>query len=272
MLSLSVSYPLKVQNGGLFISRGVGTHPTRTLTSFELIYVVEGTLKLQEEQTYFTLNKGESLILFAGRKHQGVTGFDEKLKFYWIHFDILSGQQDSPSLQLAIPQHCQVGDKENILTLFRLFLNEQERSKESQSLELLLILILQEIIRAGPQASLAESPGAVLAWKAKQLIATQYHQPAVGATELARRLHCNVDYLGRVFRQTFSLTLTETLQQQRIAVAEKILLMDTSSLAEVAKQCGFSDVAYFRRVFRKLRGTTPAAWKKRYCREHINSD
>ncbi|MGB9098996.1 helix-turn-helix domain-containing protein [Erwinia sp.] len=271
MLSLSVSYPLKVQNGGLFISRGVGTHPTRTLTSCELIYVVDGTLTLQEEQTCFTLNKGESLILFAGRKHQGVTIFDEKLKFYWLHFDIQSDQQNNPSLQLNVPQHCQISDEENILTLFRLLLTEQERNKESSSLELLLILILQEIVRVSPESSPAESPGAALAWKARQLIATHYHQP-LGATELAQRLHCNVDYLGRVFRQTFRQTLTEALQQQRIAAAEKILLMESCSLAEVAEQCGFTDVAYFRRVFRKLRGITPVSWKKRYCREHINSD
>ncbi|MEM6160853.1 AraC family transcriptional regulator [Erwinia sp. P6884] len=271
MLSLSVSFPLKVQNGGLFISRGLGTHPTRTLASYELIYVVNGTLALQEEDRLFHLNKGEVLLLFPGRKHQGITVFDKKLKFYWLHFDISHVQQESPSLQLNIPQHCKVHDEENLLTLFRLFLNEQARNQQSPSLELLLILLLQEITRSSAETSAATGPGAALAWKAKQLIATQYHLP-LGAMELAQRLHCNVDYLGRVYRQTFSNTLTAALHQQRIIAAEKMLLTDAASLAEIASLCGFSDVAYFRRIFRKLRGITPAAWRKRYCREHINSD
>ncbi|WLS80250.1 AraC family transcriptional regulator [Erwinia pyri] len=271
MLSLSVSYPLKVQNGGLFISRGVGTHPTRVLSSCELIYVVSGSLSLQEENRVFKLNKGESLLLFPNRKHHGISVFEEKLKFYWLHFDILNSQQENPSFQLTVHQHNKVKDQERVMTLFRLFLNEQERREENPSLELLLILLLQEIARTGPEQDPANGPGAALAWKARELIATHYHRPA-GAAELAQRLHCNADYLGRVYRRMFSMTLTEALHQQRITAAEKMMLTDTCSLAEVAKSCGFTDVAYFRRVFRKLRGTTPAAWKKRYCREHINAD
>ncbi|MCX8956503.1 AraC family transcriptional regulator [Erwinia psidii] len=271
MLSLSISHPLKVQNGGLFISRGTGTHPGRTLSSYELIYVISGTLSLREEQRIFTLKKGESLLLFPGRKHQGISTFDKALKFYWLHFDMLYSHQENPSLQLTIPQHCQVADEESLLTLFRLFLNEQERGDRSYSLELLLILILQEIMRIRPAMPAENDAGAALAWQAKKLIATQFHLP-IGATELAQRLHCNVDYLGRVYRQTFSMTLTQALHQQRIMAAEKMLLSNAVTLSEVAALCGFNDAAYFRRVFRKLRSTTPAAWRRRYCREHINSD
>ncbi|MFS2223651.1 helix-turn-helix domain-containing protein [Pantoea sp. B65] len=271
MLSLPVSYPVKVQNGGLFISRGVGTHPVRTLSSYELIYVVRGTLSLQEEKTDFLLNAGESLLLFPGRKHRGLSIFDAQLKFYWLHFDIISGQQNSPCMQLTIPQQAKVRDAERVLTLFRLFLNEQERDGESMALELLLLLLLQEVARGWPDKVEPDGPGVALAWKARQLIATQFHQP-LGAAELAARLHCNADYLGRVFRMTFQMTLTEALHQQRVTAAEKLLMTDTGSLAEVAARCGFNDVAWFRRVFRKIMGITPSVYKQRYCREHINSD
>ncbi|PUX44968.1 AraC family transcriptional regulator, partial [Cronobacter sakazakii] len=116
-----------------------------------------------------------------------------------------------------------------------------------------------------------EGSGAALAWKAQQLIRTQYHLPLSTST-LAASLHCNADYLGRVYRQTFRLTITEAVQHQRVIAAEKQLINDSLSLCEVAKNCGFPDVGYFRRVFRRHHGLTPAAWKKRYCKEHINSD
>ncbi|VEB52384.1 transcriptional regulator [Salmonella enterica subsp. enterica] len=48
-----------------------------------------------------------------------------------------------------------------------------------------------------------------LAWKAQQLIRTHYHLPLSSAV-LAKELHCNVDYLGRVYRRVFHLTLTES--------------------------------------------------------------
>lgn len=274
MLSLPVNYPVKVQNGGLFISRGMGTHPTRQLSSHELIYVVRGTLSLQEENTRFDLHEGESLLLFPDREHKGVTTFDPELKFYWLHFDIvknttiIKSQQINPSLQLDIPQHCKVRDTETVLTLFRLFLYEQERG--GNSLELFLILLLQEVSRAWPENVEPGGPGVALAYKARELITTQYHLP-LGASELADRLHCNADYLGRVFRLTFQMTLTDALHKQRVAAAEKQLLSNTGNVADIARQTGFNDVAYFRRVFRKLLGITPAAYKKLYCREHINS-
>ncbi|PKE31904.1 AraC family transcriptional regulator [Rahnella sp. AA] len=274
MLTFPVNYPVKVQNGGLFISRGMGTHPTRKLSSHELIYVIRGQLSLQEENTRFDLSEGESLLLFPGREHKGITAFDPELKFYWLHFDIVKNQatikhqQNSPSLQLNIPQHCKVRDSETLLTLFRLFLYEQERG--GNSLEIFLILLLQEVSRAWPDNVQPDGPGVALAYKARQLITTQFHLP-LGASELAERLHCNADYLGRVFRLTFQMTLTEALHKQRVAGAEKLLLANTGNVADVARLTGFNDVAYFRRVFRKLLGITPAAYKKLYCREHINS-
>jgi len=274
-LSFPVKYPVNVQNGGLFISRGIGTHPTRRLNSHELIYVVRGSLSLQEENTRFDLREGESLLLFPGREHKGLTTFDPELKFYWLHFDIESNRtlmdswQNNPSLQLNIPQHCKVRDRETLLTLFRLFLYEQERG--GNSLELYLILLLQEVARAWPENVEPGGPGVALAYKARQLITTQFHLPR-GASELAERLHCNADYLGRVFRLTFQMTLTDALHKQRVAAAEKLLLANTGNVADVARLTGFNDAAYFRRVFRKLLGMTPAAYKKLYCREHINSD
>ncbi|MEQ5470957.1 hypothetical protein ABN295_21645, partial [Escherichia coli] len=42
MLELSMTLPIKVQNGGLFISRGVGRHPARRLESWEIIFVEKG--------------------------------------------------------------------------------------------------------------------------------------------------------------------------------------------------------------------------------------
>ncbi|VGO94725.1 HTH-type transcriptional activator RhaR [Klebsiella quasipneumoniae subsp. similipneumoniae] len=93
----------------------------------------------------------------------------------------------------------------------------------------------------------------------------------VSASTLAKELHCNADYLGRVYRHVFRVTLTEAIHRQRVRAAEKLLISDSLSLTEVAGQCGFNDVGYFRKIFRKHTSLTPAAWKRRYCKEHINS-
>ena len=263
MLELSMSLPIKVQNGGLFISRGVGSHPARQLHSWEIIFVEKGTLTIRENNKVFSVNAGESLLLWPQRLHVGIGLFPSDLKFYWLHFEVTSGEGDA---LLSIPQHMRVNDPQYIISLFRQFLREQENIHRSVALELILLLILQQISAAAG----ADSPGNALAWRAQQIIRTRFHLP-LSASTLAQELHCNADYLGRVYRHAFRLTLTEALHRQRVRAAEKLLISDSLSLTEVAMKCGFNDVGYFRKIFRKHTSLTPAAWKRRYCKEHINS-
>ena len=270
MLNLSIALPIKVQNGGLFISRGVGRHPARRLRSWEVIFVEKGTLTICEEGEIFNVNAGESLLLWPERSHVGVGEFPADLKFYWLHFEVLTDNVRSlPPALLNVPQHTRVSDPQYIISLFRQFLREQENIHRSMALELILLLILQQISAAASE-HLAESPGNALAWKAQQIIHTRFHLP-ISASTLAKELHCNADYLGRVFRGAFRLTLTEALHRQRVRAAEKLLISDSLSLTEVAMKCGFNDVGYFRKIFHKHTSLTPAAWKRRYCKEHINS-
>lgn len=63
MLELSMTLPIKVQNGGLFISRGVGRHPARRLESWEIIFVEKGRLTIQEEERIFLVDAGEFITL-----------------------------------------------------------------------------------------------------------------------------------------------------------------------------------------------------------------
>lgn len=133
-----------------------------------------------------------------------------------------------------------------------------------------MLLILQQLTVDARQNENAEAAGVSLAWKVQQLIRTHYHQP-LSSSVLAKELHCNVDYLGRVYRRVFHLTLTEAIHRQRVREAEKLLISDAHSLKEVAERCGFNDVGYFRQIFRKHTGLAPAAWKRRYSKEHVNS-
>ncbi|MDM9216518.1 helix-turn-helix domain-containing protein, partial [Escherichia coli] len=138
------------------------------------------------------------------------------------------------------------------------------------ALEFIVLLILQQLTRDARLDEQADGAGTTLAWKAQKLIRTQYHRPLSTAL-LARELYCNADYLGRVYRRVFHLTLTEAIHRQRVREAEKLLISEARSLTEVAALCGFNDVGYFRQIFRKHTGLTPAAWKRRYSKEHINS-
>ncbi|MCP3716448.1 cupin domain-containing protein [Paraburkholderia sp. CNPSo 3281] len=71
-LRLAWSPPVEASNGGLFVSRGVGVHPSRRIQSYELIYVRQGCLELHEDGKHFEVNAGETLLLWPGRRHVAV--------------------------------------------------------------------------------------------------------------------------------------------------------------------------------------------------------
>ena len=132
-----------------------------------------------------------------------------------------------------------------------------------------MLLILQQIAAAASEKP-DDSPGAALAWKAQQIIHTRYHLP-VSASMLAKELHCNADYLGRVYRHVFRVTLTEAIHKTRIRHATALLSEGLLSVDAISAQCGFDDVGYFRRIFKRASGMTPSDYRRIYARVHINT-
>ena len=285
-LQLSLSLPLEASNGGFFVSRGKGRHQDRTLASFELIFVSSGVLELQEAGKHFSVNAGETLLLWPGRPHGGRAAYPANLSFYWLHFHLnpqhLTPQTPThlPILQKSapqpptwqIPQHVRVSRPDHLTNLFRRFLDDQETVTEgSPAANLLVLLMLYEVMGPYMPQRASERAATVLAGRADTLIRTQFHEP-LSTSQLARQLHCNPDYLGRVFRQLYGLTLTEAVHQRRLKHARKLLLEPAQTTEAVASACGYSDVGYFRRVFKRAEGMTPLAFRKLYSKVHINTE
>ena len=83
------------------------------------------------------------------------------------------------------------------------------------------------------------------------------------ATELAAECHISVSRFLHLFREVTGLSLTEFIATIRISRA-KALLTDTNlSVAEIAESVGYEDQNYFSRLFRKLEGCSPRAYRQK---------
>lgn len=67
----------------------------------------------------------------------------------------------------------------------------------------------------------------------------------------------------RFFKRMTRLTFTEFVNQYRVHEAQRQLLTDHSVTAAAAA-CGFESAAYFNRVFRRITGENPLAFKQRH--------
>jgi len=94
----------------------------------------------------------------------------------------------------------------------------------------------------------------------KQDIAENLDRPDLSAAALAERHRCTPRLLQRLF-EAEGTTFTEYVLAQRLASAHRLLvdpLRAGEKISSLAHDCGFSDVSYFYRVFRRHFGASPS--------------
>jgi AraC-like DNA-binding protein/DNA-binding response OmpR family regulator len=79
--------------------------------------------------------------------------------------------------------------------------------------------------------------------------------------EIAAAIGVSEDYLSRIFRQELEISPWEYLNRYRVLQAIERLRHTDDSVRTVAHQVGFKDPAYFSRVFHKVTGLSPSAYR-----------
>lgn len=87
------------------------------------------------------------------------------------------------------------------------------------------------------------------------------HARPLSRWEVAEAVGVSEDYLSRVFNRELGLSPWEYLNRYRILQARALLSQTNASVQTIARQVGFNDGAYFSRVFRKLTGVSPQAYR-----------
>ena len=90
--------------------------------------------------------------------------------------------------------------------------------------------------------------------------------------ELAAACRFSVSHFTRAFRQTHGMSPHRWLLHRRAERAKELLRSIDLPLVDVAIQCGFADQSHFTRVFAKLVGTAPGAWRRRYSRHDSTNE
>src|SRR5438105_8957785 len=171
-LCLTINCPIKAQNAGLFMSRGVADHPTRIIESHELIFVKQGELDMWENGQAFHLDAGQTLHLWPGRQHGSSKPMPIGLKFYWIHFEVEDrneterGGNEEYAPLVKLPQVGLISQPEKLERFFRMFLEDQETGLlHPYTANLLTTLMLIEVAQASEEKPTnPEDLNAVATW------------------------------------------------------------------------------------------------------------
>ncbi|RZL09607.1 MAG: helix-turn-helix domain-containing protein [Rubrivivax sp.] len=91
----------------------------------------------------------------------------------------------------------------------------------------------------------------------------EHHHQALTLEQLAGQVHMSVRTLQRRFVAATGLTPIQYQQSVRIERGKALLEADHRSVEDIASQVGYQDRVAFGRLFKKVTGMTPAAYRQR---------
>jgi AraC family transcriptional regulator len=106
--------------------------------------------------------------------------------------------------------------------------------------------------------------GGLAGWQKRRLMAyiDAHLTGTIRIEELAELLNLSESHFSRTFRCTFGTSAHDYLTRRRIEVSQSLMLTTREPLCAIALRCGLSDQSHFTRVFRRMVGETPFAWRR----------
>ncbi len=80
--------------------------------------------------------------------------------------------------------------------------------------------------------------------------------------DLAALARLNPSHFGRAFRSSFGEPPHEYVIRRRVERAQGLMLSTNAPLSAIALDCGLADQAHLSRLFRRVVGETPRAWRR----------
>lgn len=101
--------------------------------------------------------------------------------------------------------------------------------------------------------------------QAKQFLSTHLTQE-IRSSDVAEAVGLSPTYLSRLFKRCCGQTMRDYLTAERIKAAQRLLITDERSIAQIASLLHFCDQSYFTQVFRQRTGLTPRQYRNTHRR------
>lgn len=259
MIKLDNGHFISYEHMGEFHSDAAWIHPVRSIKSYEIILVLEGTVYLHEDEKEYILNPNDVIILEPELIHGGSKTVTEPVAFYWLHFytdlplpmKVLSDQDLYEVRQLlrrllhltnTTGYSCHAADATVLLILEEFSKIVQERTTDSR----VNISQITEYIRIHSDRKLTVSA-------------------------LARHFHYNPDYIAKLFQKHLGIGPKEYIAQQRLKKAKDLLLTTDLPIKLLATELGYEQENLFIKFFQYHEKISPTAFRNQYYNTHMNN-
>lgn len=135
--------------------------------------------------------------------------------------------------------------------------------KQYDSILRLLTIFAQHLSALSNQLMVKEETSEAPAiTRARQFIA-DHHADEMSLEEVAKAVNMSAFYFCKMFKKATGMTFTDYLARVRVEKVKNLLLNPHKRISEAAFEAGFQSLSQFNRVFRKIAGEAPTAYRER---------
>lgn len=264
----TVDFPLELYT----VNKGYPRYemPFHWHVEYEMIFVKTGCLKLILDGKSFYLNEGESAFISGGVVHGG---FPEDCEYYCLVFDLAALFKDVALCSKSIAEFLTntdyftgvYGSETKQTEIMREILTSMQNTQKGYDLNVIGFLwqLLGAFISKPIEGSIRLNDK-VQIQKLKDVLSyiRKNIDKNITLEELAQVSGMSPRYFCRVFRNMTGRTPIEYVNYYRIETASQMLITTGESITEIALNCGFNDMSYFSKTFKKLKGISPSKFRQ----------
>ncbi len=231
----------------------------------EFIYFLSGGLEISLNGVTYSPKKGDVIVINSSIVHSFVITNAPVDYYVLIASDDYFKTSGLYSESVYFTPYLR---DEKVKSLFEKIIEEYERKDEFSNPSILSLLTSLFVYLRRNYTFLADKVFPIekkkvnMVREAIEFIKNNYTESFM-VEDIANKLHFSKSYLSHSFKDVTGYSLVEYVNLVRCQNARALLIED-KSVSETALACGFSEVSYFTRVFKKTMGILPSEASKEH--------
>jgi len=138
--------------------------------------------------------------------------------------------------------------------------------KQLESILRLLSIFAQHLSALSNQLMVQEETAEAPSISRARDYIEDHHMEEMSLDEVAKAVNMSAFYFCKMFKKSTGMTFTDYLARVRVEKVKNLLLNPHKRISEAAFEAGFQSLSQFNRVFRKIAGEAPTAYRERVQR------
>ncbi len=242
---------------------------------FEINLILSGTISLITPDSEQVLKKGDIFVLNSFQRHELIADHPAVILSLQVSPSFFAGYfPQVSSLYFNAPVLQDNGGKlgQKLIDLALCHYEKQEWSEIRcvGKINFLFVSLLKEM----PYRIISEKEWQSFNAQARRMqhitdYIDEHYCDKLLLSDIAKEEGLSLSYVSHFFKDFFGINFQNYLQKKRCEKARQLLLLTDHSLLDICFSCGFSDIKYFNRGFRKQFGCTPKKYRQTFLDEKL---